>query len=42
VFVGVAAVITSVGFEVAVAEPSSFVAVTRTRSRKPASACRAT
>lgn len=33
---------TSVGFEVDVAEPSSLVAVTRTRSRKPASACRAT
>src|SRR5919197_463836 len=33
---------TSVGFEVALAEPSAFVAITRERRRKPASACRRT
>ena len=35
-----AACTTAVAFEVALAEPSEFAAVTRTRSRCPTSACR--
>jgi hypothetical protein len=40
VFAGLADCTTLVGFEVAIAEPSAFVAITCIRIRKPASAWR--